>query len=200
MNKSFEEIYQYFTKINFTTKDEYKRLNNTYYNLIAMHYESFLMQIEYNKFSSAIVLSRTILEIFIKSFYCGFIEKEKNIEVEYILSEKYKCPDFFTMLKELDEYKDKSGAGFNGFFTQFSKQYLGTYEKLSLFTHGKGEYIRAFYKHDKLSFTNKQIYEVLNIFYKLFLHLSIYRLYMFCCFDEVKYFIEQFKVDLEDKV
>lgn len=199
MNKSFEEIFQYFEKIDFKTDDEYKKLNDAYYKLVAMHYESFLMQLYYNKFSSAIVLSRTILEVFIKSFYCELIEKSKNTRVEYILSEEYKFPPFFKMLKQLDEYKDKSGVGFNDFFNQFSKEGLATYEKLSLFTHGKGEYIKAFYEYGSLSFTTKQVYEISNTMYKLFLNLSIFRLFVYEYFDKVKYFIGKYQYDLKDE-
>lgn len=175
MNKSFEDIYLYFEKIDFKTDDEYKRLNNTYYKLVAMHYDSFLIQLHYNKFSSAIVLSRTILEVSIKSFYCEFIEKAKNRKIKNILSQEYK---FSEMLEQLDEYKDKSGVGFNSFFKQFSQKGLVTYQSLSLFTHGKGEYIKAFYEHGSLSFTSQQIYEISNMMYKLFLNLSIFRLFV----------------------
>lgn len=196
MNKSFEDIYLYFEKIDFKTDDEYKRLNNTYYKLVAMHYGSFLIQLHYNKFSSAIVLSRTILEVSIKSFYCEFIEKAKNRKIKNILSQEYK---FSEMLEQLDEYKDKSSAGFNGFFSQFSKKSLATYQKLSLFTHGKGEYLEAFYEHGSLSFTSKQIYEILNMMYKLFLNLSIFRLFVYGYFDEVKYLITKYEFDLRDE-
>ncbi|MGH2278583.1 hypothetical protein ACRCD7_05510 [Aliarcobacter sp. ERUVET-7] len=196
MNKSFEDIYLYFEKIDFKTDDEYKRLNNTYYKLVAMHYGSFLIQLHYNKFSSAIVLSRTILEVSIKSFYCEFIEKAKNRKIKNILSQEYK---FSEMLEQLDEYKDKSSAGFNGFFSQFSKKSLATYQQLSLFTHGKGEYLEAFYEHGSLSFTSKQIYEILNMMYKLFLNLSIFRLFVYGYFDEVKYLITKYEFDLRDE-
>lgn len=196
MHESFEDIYQYFEKIDFKTDDEYKRLNNTYYKLVAMHYESYLMQLHYDKFSSAIVLSRTILEVAIKSFYCELIEKPKNKKIKIILSQEYK---FFEMLEQLDEYKDNSGAGFNGFFKQFSKKGLATYQKLSLFTHGKGEYIKAFYEHGRLSFTSKQIYEISNIMHKLFLNLSIFRLYVYGYFDDVKYLITKYEFDLRDE-
>lgn len=196
MNKSFEDIYLYFEKIDFKTDDEYKRLNNTYYKLVAMHYGSFLIQFHYNKFSSAIVLSRTILEVSIKSFYCEFIEKAKNRKIKNILSQEYK---FSEMLEQLDEYKDKSSAGFNGFFSQFSKKSLATYQQLSLFTHGKGEYLEAFYEHGSLSFTSKQIYEILNMMYKLFLNLSIFRLFVYGYFDEVKYLITKYEFDLRDE-
>lgn len=196
MNESFEDIHQYFEKIDFKTEDEYKKLNNTYYKLIAMHYESFLMQLYNNKFSSAIVLSRTILEVSIKSFYCEFIEKAKNRKIKNILSQEYK---FSEMLEQLDEYKDKSSVGFNGFFKQFSQKGLATYQKLSLFTHGKGEYIEAFYKHGSLSFTSKQIYEISNMMYKLFLNLSIFRLFVYGYFDEVKYLITKYEFDLRDE-
>lgn len=199
MNESFEDIHQYFEKIDFKTEDEYKKLNNTYYKLIAMHYESFLMQLYYNKFSSAIVLSRTILEVSIKSFYCELIEKAKNISVKYMISDDYKFPQFFKILEQLDEYKDKSSAGFNGFFSQFSKKSLATYQQLSLFTHGKGEYLEAFYEHGSLSFTSKQIYEILNMMYKLFLNLSIFRLFVYGYFDEVKYLITKYEFDLRDE-
>lgn len=199
MNKSFEDIYQYFEKIDFKTEDEYKKLNNTYYKLVAMHYESFLIQLDYDKFSSAIVLLRTILEVSIKSFYCELIEKAKNISIEYILSDDYKFPNFFKMLEQLDEYKDKSGAEFNGFFSQFSKKGLATYEKLSFFTHGKGEYIKVFYEHGSLSFTSKQIYEISITMHKLFLFLSIFRLFVYGYLDEIKYLIAKYEFDLRDE-
>jgi len=149
-----------------------------------------------NKFSSAIVLSRTILEISIKSFYCELIEKAKNISVKYMISDDYKFPQFFKILEQLDEYKDKSSTGF---FSQFSKKSLATYQKLSLFTHGKGEYLEAFYEHGSLSFTYKQIYEISNMMYKLFLNLSIFRLFVYGYFDEVKYLIMKYEFDLRDE-
>lgn len=196
MNESFSDIYHYFEEIDFKTNDEYKKLNSTYYKLVAMHYQSFLILLHNNSFSSAIVLSRTILEVAVKSFYCELIEKQKNKKVENIFSQEYK---FFEMLEQLDKYKDKSGAEFNGFFIQFSKKDLATYEKLSLFTHAKGEYIKAFYKHDGLTFTSKHIYEISNLIYKLFLSLSIFRLLVYGYFDKANYLIVKYKLHLIDR-
>lgn len=153
--------------------DQYKRINYTYFNLFASHFESLLILVQHSHFSSAILLMRTMLEIFVKSFYFEFIEKAGGGTVESLIGGEKDFPSFFMMTKALEEYKHDSYGDFKGFFTQFTKSGLASYEKYSLFSHGRGEVLRAFYKNNKISYTTEQISDVLLSAKGLFEQLSL---------------------------
>jgi len=74
-----------------------------------------------NHFSSAILLLRTMLELYVKSYYLEFIEKKKNTSILDWLDNKTKFIRFIKMVEELESHTDVSGAKFNGVFQQFTK-------------------------------------------------------------------------------
>ncbi|MCT8947858.1 hypothetical protein [Pseudomonas iridis] len=141
--------------------DQYKRINYTYFKMFCCHFESIYILTTNNHFSSAILLMRTVLELFVKSFYFEFIEKEKDSCVEDFLDGKKDFPNFFLMTKALEEYTHVSFGDFKESFKQFTKSGLASYEKFSLFSHGRGETLKAFYKNNKISYTTEQVSDVL---------------------------------------
>lgn len=116
---------------------------------------------------------RTVLELFVKSFYFEFIEKEKDSCVEDFLDGKKDFPNFFLMTKALEEYTHVSFGDFKESFKQFTKSGLASYEKFSLFSHGRGETLKAFYKNNKISYTTEQVSDVLLTAKGLFEQLSL---------------------------
>lgn len=163
MEKNFELIHKIYNEKNLNLNDDYKRINHTYYLMVCSHYESFFILIKSNHFSSAILLLRTMLELCVKSYYLEFIEKEKKTEISGFLDDIKKFPEFFDMAKKLEIHTDKSGAKFNGTFKQFTRAELASYQKFSLFTHGKGEYLKAIFTNNKLcSYKSEQILEILE--------------------------------------
>lgn len=169
----FDFVHRIKKDESFDLSDEYRKLNLTYYNIFCAHLESAFILINSGHFSSAILLMRTILELFVKSFYLQFIEKEEGTSISDFLSNTKDFPSFFKMLDTLEGYKNVNGDGFGGSFIQFSKSELASYEKFSLFSHGKGEYLRASYDNQKLSYTTEQICEVLLTAKGLFEMLSL---------------------------
>jgi len=154
--------------------DEYKKINYAYFRIIAGHYEAFINLIYSGHFSSGILLLRTMLELYVKSYYLEFIAKNNNDSVLDYINDTKKFPDFFTMVKNLENYKNESEAGFDGFFEQFTKNNLASYEKFSLFSHGKGEFLKGFYRHhDKMIYSTEQITDVLQTAKGLFETLGI---------------------------
>lgn len=141
--------------------DQYQRINYTYFKMFCCHFESIYILTANNHFSSAILLMRTVLELFVKSFYFEFIEKEKDSCVEDFLDGKKDFPNFFLMTKALEEYTHVSFGDFKESFKQFTKSGLASYEKFSLFSHGRGETLKAFYKNNKISYTTEQVSDVL---------------------------------------
>lgn len=154
-------------KVN-STKD-YEKINLTYFQMFCTHYESFYILLRSNHFSSSILLMRSMLELYVKSFYLEFIAKNKNEEVMGYLDGKIKYPSFFAMVNELSEFESISGDTFDNFFSQFTKSQLASYEKFSFFSHGSGEYVKAFYEHGKVSFTSEQISDVIETAKGMFL-------------------------------
>jgi hypothetical protein len=77
------------------------------------------------------------------------------------------------MAKELEEYEHPSFGSFKGAFKQFTKSELASYEKFSLFSHGRGEFIKAFYIHDEISYTTEQISDIILTAKGLFEQLSL---------------------------
>ncbi|MFG3693344.1 hypothetical protein ACGFZ6_08175 [Stutzerimonas stutzeri] len=154
-------------------EDEYKRINYTYHKMFCCHLESLFILTVNKHFSSAILLMRTMLELFVKSFYFEFIEKEKGSSVEAFLNGEKDFPSFFVMTKALEEYSHESYGGFKESFTQFAKSGLASYEKFSLFSHGRGEVLRGFYQYQEISYTTEQVSDLLLTAKGLLEHLSL---------------------------
>lgn len=166
-------IHDLFDEPGLNLEDQYKRMNYTYFKMFCCHFESFFILTIENHFSSAILLMRTMLELFVKSYYFEFIEKEKGSCVEDFLDGKKDFPSFFTMTKALEQYKHDSFGDFRESFNQLTKKNLASYEKFSLFSHGKGEVLKGFYKHKDISYTTEQISDVLLTAKALFEQLSL---------------------------
>ena len=158
-------------KIDPTT--DYKKINFTYFKMFSTHYESFYILLRANHCSSGILLMRSMLELHVKSHYLEFIAKNKNQEVIDYIDGKIKYPSFFVMVKELGEFKSESGDSFEGFFSQFTKNHLASYEKFSCFSHGNGEFVKAFFEHGNVSFTSEQISDVVETAKGMFRTLSM---------------------------
>lgn len=173
INEIFDFIHKTIESIEINIEDEYRRINYTYHKMFCCHMESLLILTTHNHFSSAILLMRTMLEIFVKSYYFEFIEKEKGSNVEDFLNTAKDFPSFFKMTKALEEYNHESYSNFKDSFKQFTKSGLASYEKFSLFSHGRGEVLRAFYQNPKATYTTEQVSDVLLTAKGLFEQLSL---------------------------
>lgn len=193
IDKNFVLIHEILDTKTLSLDDDYTKINYTYYTMFCSHYESFFILINNNHFSSAILLLRTMLELYVKSFYLEFIEKEKNTKILDFLDNKKQFPKFFDMVKKLEQHIDKFGAKFNGVFQQFTKSKLASYEKFSLFSHGKGEYLRASFMHNKLSYTSQQILDVLTTAKGLFETFSLLIFYIQGFHDDLKGVINELR-------
>ncbi|NWB50598.1 DUF6988 family protein [Pseudomonas gingeri] len=152
---------------------EYKKINYTYYRMFCSHYEAFVILVEGQYFSSSIVLLRTMLELFVKSFYLQFIEQDKGSKVtDFLMSEK-NFPSFFKMVSDLESYKPQDYKGFEGAFSQFTKANLASYEKYSLFSHGRGELLKRYYETNRIAFSTQDVHDVLLTANGLFEMLSL---------------------------
>lgn len=193
MDKDFDLVHEILDKKKLTLDDEYNKTNHTYYIMFCYHYESFHILIQNNYFSSAILLMRTMLELYVKSYYLEFIEKEKQTSILDFLDDKKDFPSFFNMTQKLEEHTDVSGAKFDGVFKQFTKSGLASYEKFSLFSHGKGEYLKATFEHKKITPTNQQVTDILKTAKGLFRTLSLLLMYVQGFNDEVKLLVNRFQ-------
>lgn len=193
MDKDFDLVYKLLNKKELDLNDEYNRINNTYYNIFCHHYESFLILTNNNGYSSAILLLRTMLELYVKSYYLEFIEKEKTTSILDFLDDKKDFPSFFNMTEKLEEHTDVSGAKFDGVFKQFTKSELASYKKFSLFSHGKGEYLKATFEYQKITYTTQQVTDILKTAKGLFETLSLLLMYVQGFNDEVKLLVNRFQ-------
>ncbi len=193
MDENFSLIHNILNNKELNLNDDYNKINYTYYRMFCTHYESFFILIQKNHFGSAILLLRTMLELYVKSYYLEFIERKNNTNILDLLEDKKKFPNFFEMIKKLEEHTDISGAEFDGVFKQFTKSELATYEKFSLFSHGKGEYLKATFENQKINFTSQQINDVLKTVKGLFDTLSLLLMYIQGFNDEIKLLIEHLK-------
>ncbi len=193
MGKDFVLVHEMLDKKKLTLDDDYNKINYTYYSMFCSHYESFFILIQNNHFSSAILLLRTMLELYVKSYYLEFIEKKKNTSILDWLDNKTKFISFMKMVEELESHTDVSGAKFNGVFQQFTKSELASYEKFSLFSHGKGEYLKATFEYQKISYTTQQITDVLTMAKGLFETLSLLLMYIQGFNDEVKLLVNRYQ-------
>lgn len=141
--------------------DDYRKINHTYYRIFCCNFESFFILVKNQHFSSSFVLLRTMLELWLKSHYFEFVEKEKATSVSDLISNKKDFPKFFKMAQEIEACKTEPYGAFDGIFRQFTKKELATYETLSLFSHGRGDFLKASYENNKLSYTKNQIKEAL---------------------------------------
>lgn len=157
------------------SEDDYLNLNRAYFRICTDFYETFLHLIGEGKPFPAIVILRSILEIYTKAIYLDVIEKPKGTDVKPLISGEKDFPSFFKMTSALDKFGEEGKNGLEGMFMQFTKQDLAQYEKFSLFTHGRGEFVKTFMSADNpqlciegvsdLIVTAKGIYETLSLHY-----------------------------------
>lgn len=83
------------SKVQLDLNNQYQRLNVTYFDLFTDHFKAFNAMLGANQFNSAVVIARTMLEIFFKSFYFELIEQSKGTTVEEYLDEKRKSKQIF---------------------------------------------------------------------------------------------------------
>lgn len=141
--------------------DDYKKLNYAYYKICIEYYKSFIiMTCERQHFSSMVVL-RALLELYTKSFYLEFIEKEKETDIKDIISEKKDFPKFVKMAMELDNYKSVNNHDMGGMFKQFTKKHLASYEKFSYFSHGKGPFLQALLEENNVRLDETDVHDIL---------------------------------------
>lgn len=163
MEHEYAVFHDFLKNCEIDLSDDYKKINWAYFRVFATHYEAINHLFHSGGYyTSGIVLVRTMLEIYVKSYYLEFIAKEKGEDVNEYVNEERQFPSFFQMTKELEEVKNPKGESFNGVFAQFTKKYLASYEKFSLFSHGKGELLKAYYEHEKMSYTTEQVTDVLH--------------------------------------
>ncbi len=172
---SFKLISELNNKQLSASEDDYINLNRAYFRICTNFYESFLHLIGNGKPFPAIVILRSFLEIYTKAIYLDIIEKPKGTDVKPLISGEKDFPSFFKMTSALDKFGEEGKNGLEGMFKQFTKQDLAQYEKFSLFTHGRGEFVEAFMKMDNaqlciegvsdLIVTAKGMYETLSLHY-----------------------------------
>ncbi|MDN5098740.1 hypothetical protein O8C85_09360 [Aliarcobacter butzleri] len=196
MIKNFSSINSSLKEFEFESENEYKKINNTYFLIIKEHYKAFLLLIGDKSYPSAFVLARTILETFVKSMYLEYIGKPKNKSVNNFLIEKNKFPSLFDMAKKLEAYTHPSGAKFDGFFKQFLKEELATYEKLSFLSHSRGKYIQKFYEQGSVDISSKDIHAVMNFMNRMFISSALFHLFIFEYLEETKKFTMLYQKDL----
>ncbi|MGI8470761.1 hypothetical protein [Pectobacterium brasiliense] len=158
LETAFNEAINYFQLIKdlsnrelAPSEDDYLNLNRAYFRICTNFYDSFLFLIGNGKPFPAIVILRSLLEIYTKGIYLELIEKPKGKDVKPFISGEKDFPSFFKMASALDKFGEEGKNGLEGMFKQFTKQDLAHYEKFSLFTHGRGELVQAFMKSDKIA-------------------------------------------------
>lgn len=186
MQHAFYIINSFLNTLDFESKDEYKRINRTYFLMNKKHYQAFLVLIDYQHYPSAFVLGRTILETFVKSCYIEYILKSKNKQVNDFIMKENKFPKFFDMVKELESYQHPSSSKFDGFFNQFLKKELATYEKMSYFSHSSGKYVQEFNEKGLVYISQEDIFGLMNFMHKIFISDALFHLFAFEYFDETK--------------
>lgn len=154
---------------------DYININRAYFRMCTNFNQSLMMLIGDGKPYPAIVILRSMLEIFTKALYIEYVEKSKGTDILPMISGEKSFPNFANMSKELDKFLSGHSNGPDNFFKQFTKRGLGQYEKFSLFTHGRGDYILALMKSTyaplhlddvrDLILTAKGMYEVFALFY-----------------------------------
>ncbi|MCW1834144.1 hypothetical protein OLZ33_19370 [Pantoea ananatis] len=182
LEAEFKEAFYYLQLITELTKknlepseDDYLNLNRAYFRICSNFYDSFLFLIGNGRPFPAIVILRSILEIYTKAVYLQYVEKPKGTDVKLLISGEKDFPSFFKMASEIDNFGKEGKNGLEGMFRQFTKQDLAQYEKFSLFAHGRGEFVQAFMNSDNvklppepvsdLILTARGIFETFALFY-----------------------------------
>lgn len=142
--------------------EDYINLNRAYFRVCTHFYDSFLMMIGSFKPFPAIVILRSFQEVYTKAIYLEFIERPKKTDVKPLISGEKNFPSFFHMATALDKFGKEGKNGLEGSFIQFTKQGLAQYEKFSLFTHGRGEFLQAFMKSDKVALHPSDVSDLIN--------------------------------------
>ncbi|WP_324061512.1 hypothetical protein [Aeromonas caviae] len=144
------------------SEDDYINLNRAYFRVCTDFYSSFLCLIGDCRPFPAIVILRSLLEIYTKGIYLELIEKPKGTDIKPLISGDKDFPSFFKMANELDKFGKEGKNGLEGMFKQFTKQDLAQYEKFSYFTHGRGEFIQAFMKADKVQLHPQDVSDIIH--------------------------------------
>ncbi|HCG2921426.1 hypothetical protein ACV1DG_23495 [Aeromonas hydrophila] len=85
------------------SEDDYLNLNRAYFRICTEFYGSFLHLIGKGKPFPAIVILRSIIEIYTKAIYLDIIEKPKGTDVKPLISGEKDFPSFFKMTSALDK-------------------------------------------------------------------------------------------------
>lgn len=143
-------------------KDQYQRLNATYFDLFHDHFGAFRGALGAHRYNSAAVIARTMIEIFFKSYYFEFIEKPKKVTVEQYLDEDRKKVSISKMSERLNNYKHPTTQlGFENHFEQYTKKGNSTYCTLSYFSHGNGQLVHEIYNSNgKIAFSYESVEEL----------------------------------------
>lgn len=169
----FGIIEKVISKEQIDTSEDYKKIVFVYYKLFYNHFYAFNILFESSGESSAIVILRTMLELFIRAHYLFFIEKPNGTSINEILNTK-KDSNFYKMAKALDNYKDESDRGFGyNAFQQFTKKHMKTYEKLSWFSHGRGALLETFYKNPNTIYHEDDLENWLSLARNMFIIISM---------------------------
>ena len=89
------------------------------------------------------------------------------------------------MIKELESYEHTSGAKFNGFFNQFSKNGLGTYEKMCYISHSSGKYIQECNEKGSVNISQEDVFGLMKLMHKMFISNALFHLLAFEYRDEI---------------
>ncbi|AYA03987.1 hypothetical protein BEN74_15050 [Acinetobacter sp. WCHAc010034] len=168
LRQSYNFIQNQIDIDSFDLSDDYKKINLAYYCIVGQIVESIDALIKNGRFVCVAALTRTMLELYIKSFYVEFIEKSTNTNVSDLIEGVKPFPDFAKMAKTLDAFQTEDSKNFGETFGQFTQKHLGSYSKLSLFTHGKGELIKAYFNKPKTGFstdTKVELLQNINFYY-----------------------------------
>lgn len=154
---------------------DYININRAYFRMCTNFHQSLMILIGDGKPYPAIVILRSMLEIFTKALYLEYVERPRGTNIFPMISGKKNFPSFTNMTNELDKCLSGHSNGPDNFFKQFTNRGLGQYSKFSLFTHGRGDYVTALMKSAyvplhlddvrDLILTAKGMYEVFSLFY-----------------------------------
>ncbi len=156
------------------SENDYINLNRAYFRICTDFYDSFLIMIGKGSPFAAIVILRSLLEIFTKGIYLELIEKPKGTDIKPLISGEKDFPSFFKMASALDKFGEEGRNGLEGMFKQFTKQDLAQYENFSLFTHGRGEFVQAFMKSDKAILNPDAVSELIHSARGMYETFSVY--------------------------
>ncbi|WP_058776515.1 hypothetical protein [Pantoea dispersa] len=161
MGKTFSFVHDCTYNIKVDLKNDFQKLNKTYFDIFCSYYYSFSSLVSSGHYSPAIVILRSMLEIHIKAVYVEFVEKPKGTEVSDILKGAVKFPSFYQMADTLDKYMMQSTPEAEGAYMQFTKKNLAQYNKFSYFVHGSGEFIEQMFHNGKFGFSHESINDIL---------------------------------------